>query len=79
MEKDMVLEYQWIHFKFQPILSDFSFNSRCNFDISIIGNSTLVCTLNAFLNTPLPGGMMCIGNNKIIKVQGNKGQLSLAN
>jgi hypothetical protein len=45
-------------------------------DLSIIGNSPLITTLNAFLNTPLLGGMMSNGNNKIIKVQGYKGQLT---
>lgn len=44
-------------------------------DISIIGNSPLITTINAFLNTPLLGGMMSNGNNKIIKVQGYKAQL----
>lgn len=45
-------------------------------DLSIIGNSPLISTLNTFLNTPLLGGMMSNGNNKIIKVQGYKGQLT---
>ncbi len=45
-------------------------------DLSIIGNSPLITTLNAFLNTPILGGMMSNGNNKIIKVQGYKGQLT---
>jgi hypothetical protein len=45
-------------------------------DLSIIGNSPLITTLNAFLSTPLLGGMMSNGNNKIIKVQGYKGQLT---
>jgi hypothetical protein len=45
-------------------------------DLSIIGNSPLITTLNAFLNTPLLGGMMNNGNNKIIKVEGYKGQLT---
>ena len=45
-------------------------------DISIIGNSPMITTLNAFLNTPLLGGMMSNGNNKIIKIQGYKGQLT---
>jgi len=44
-------------------------------DLSIIGNSPLITTINAFLNTPVLGGMMNNGNNKIIKVQGYKGQL----
>ena len=44
-------------------------------DLSIIGNSPLVSTINAFLNTPMLGGIMSNGNNKIIKVQGYKGQL----
>jgi hypothetical protein len=44
-------------------------------DLSIIGNSPLVSTISAFLNTPLLGGMMSNGDNKIIKVQGYKGQL----
>ena len=45
-------------------------------DVSIIGNSPMITTLNAFLNTPLLGGMMSNGNNKIIKIQGYKGQLT---
>jgi hypothetical protein len=46
-------------------------------DLSIIGNSPLVSTLNAFLNTPMLGGMMSKnGDNKIIKVQGYKGQMT---
>jgi len=45
-------------------------------DLSIIGNSPLITTLNAFLNTPLLGGMMSNGNNKIIKIEGYKGQLT---
>ncbi|MEP6683758.1 MAG: hypothetical protein ABJA35_10880 [Parafilimonas sp.] len=45
-------------------------------DVSIIGNSPLITTLNVFLNTPLLGGMMSNGNNKIIKIQGYKGQLT---
>jgi hypothetical protein len=46
-------------------------------DLSIIGNSPLISALNAFLNTPLLGGMMSKGgNNKIIKIQGYKGQLT---
>lgn len=53
-----------------------SYGSEDNVDISIIGNSPLVSTLNAFLNTPLLGGMMSNGNNKIIKIQGYKGQLT---
>ena len=44
-------------------------------DLSIIGNSPLITTINAFLNTPLLGGMMSNGNNKMIKVQGYKAQL----
>jgi len=53
-----------------------SYGSQDDVDISIIGNSPLVSTLNAFLNTPLLGGMMSNGINKIIKVQGYKGQLT---
>lgn len=45
-------------------------------DLSIIGNSPIISTLNTFLNTPLLGGMMSNGNNKIIKVEGYKGQLT---
>ena len=52
-----------------------SYGVEKNVDISIIGNSPLVATLNAFLNTPMLGGMMSNGNNKIIKVQGYKAQL----
>ncbi len=53
-----------------------TYGPQGNVDISIIGNSPLVSTLNAFLNTPLLGGMMSNGNNKIVKVQGYKGQLT---
>ena len=52
-----------------------SYGTDKNVDISIIGNSPLVATINAFLNTPLLGGMMSNGNTKIIKVQGYKAQL----
>ncbi len=52
-----------------------SYGDSSQVDLSIIGNSPLVSTLNAFLNTPLIGGMMSNGNHKIIKVQGYKGQL----
>lgn len=53
-----------------------SYGDSDNVDLSIIGNSPLVSTLNTFLNTPLIGGMMSNGNNKIIKVQGYKGQMT---
>ncbi len=53
-----------------------SYGPENNADLSIIGNSPLITTLNAFLNTPVLGGMMSNGNNKIIKVQGYKGQLT---
>jgi len=53
-----------------------TYGPQSNVDISIIGNSPLVSTINAFLNTPLLGGMMSNGNNKIVKVQGYKGQLT---
>lgn len=53
-----------------------SYGPADDVDLSIIGNSPLVTTLNAFLNTPLIGGMMSNGNNKIVKVQGYKGQLT---
>ena len=53
-----------------------SYGPEKNIDLSIIGNSPLITTLNAFLSTPLLGGMMSNGNNKIIKVQGYKGQLT---
>src|SRR5450432_1070732 len=52
------------------------YGTESNVDISIIGNSPLVSTLNAFLNTPLLGGMMSNGKNKIIKIQGYKAQLT---
>jgi len=52
-----------------------SYGKVNNVDISIIGNSPLVATINAFLSTPVLGGMMNNGNNKIIKVQGYKAQL----
>ena len=53
-----------------------SYGPAHDVDLSIIGNSPLISTINAFLNTPLLGGMMSNGNNKIIKVQGYKGQLT---
>lgn len=53
-----------------------SYGDSSNVDLSIIGNSPLVSTLNAFLNTPLLGGMMSNGKNKIIKIQGYKAQMT---
>jgi hypothetical protein len=54
-----------------------SYGQHDDADLSIIGNSPLIQTLNAFLNTPILGGMMNNnGNSKIIKVQGYKGQLT---
>ncbi len=53
-----------------------SYGPADDVDLSIIGNSPLISTINVFLNTPLLGGMMSNGNNKIIKVQGYKGQLT---
>ena len=54
-----------------------SYGTSDDVDLSIISNSPLVATLNAFLNTPMLGGMMSKnGDNKIIKVQGYKGQLT---
>lgn len=44
-------------------------------ELSIISNSPLMGTLNAFLNAPLIGGMATDGNSKIIRVQGYKGRL----
>ena len=44
-------------------------------EIEIISNSPLLGTLNAFLNTPLIGGMMRDENNKTVKVQGYKARL----
>ena len=52
-----------------------SYGASNEADLSIIGNSPLVATLNAFLNTPLLGGIMSNGNHKMIKVQGYKAQL----
>ena len=52
-----------------------SYGANNEVELSIIGNSPLVATLNTFLNTPFVGGIMSNGNNKIIKVQGYKGQL----
>lgn len=43
-------------------------------DLSIITNSPLIGTINAFLNMPLTG-MMSNGTSKIIKVQGYKARL----
>lgn len=52
-----------------------SYGANNEVDLSIIGNSPLVGTLNAVLNAPLLGGIMSNGNHKIIKVQGYKAQL----
>ncbi len=52
-----------------------SYGQNNDVDLSIIGNSPIVSTLNTFLNTPLIGGMLSNGKNKIIKVQGYKAQL----
>jgi hypothetical protein len=46
-----------------------SYGPANDVDLSINGNSPLITTINAFLNTPLLGGMMSNGNNKVIKVQ----------
>lgn len=43
--------------------------------VEIMSNSPLVATLNAFLNTPLLGGMMRDENNKNVKIQGYKARL----
>src|ERR1700733_1500057 len=39
-----------------------SYGPADDVDLSIIGNSPLITTINAFLNTPLLGGMMSNGN-----------------
>ncbi len=44
-------------------------------EISIVTNSPLISSLNAFLNTPLLGSMMNTDKSKSIKVQGYKGRL----
>ena len=44
-------------------------------DISIITNSPMISTLNAFLNTPMLGAMMNSDKSKLIKVQGYKGRM----
>src|SRR4030095_8829725 len=41
-----------------------SWGSEGRVDLSIIGNSPLVATINALLNTPMLGGMMSNGNSK---------------
>lgn len=46
-----------------------------NADISIVTNSPLIGALNAFLNTPILGGMMNSDKSKTIKVQGYKARL----
>ena len=51
------------------------YGQNMDVDLSIIGNSPLVGTLSTMLNAPLIGGLMRDANNKIIKVQGYKGQL----
>lgn len=53
-----------------------SYGQNDDVDLSVIGNSPLVGTLNTLLSTPLIGGLIGnSGNSKIIKVQGYKGQL----
>jgi len=49
-----------------------------NADISIVTNSPLINSLNAFLNMPLLGGMMNSDRSKSIKVQGYKARLERA-
>lgn len=44
-------------------------------DLSIVTNSPLIASLNAFLNMPLLGGMMNTDKSKTIKVQGYKARL----
>lgn len=44
-------------------------------EITIITNSPLIGSLNAFLNSPLMGGMMSDGKTKIVKVQGYKARM----
>ncbi|HMO34172.1 MAG TPA: hypothetical protein PKE63_06445 [Lacibacter sp.] len=44
-------------------------------DLSIIGNSPMIATINMFLNTPMLGGMVSDGNTKLIRIKGYKGQL----
>jgi hypothetical protein len=51
-----------------------SWGTNRKIDLSIIGNSPLVATINLFLNTPLLG-MGSDGNSKLIRVKGYKGQL----
>jgi len=53
-----------------------SYGINSEVDLSIIGNSPLISSLNAFLNMPMSGMMSNNGNNKIIKVQSYKGQLT---
>lgn len=53
-----------------------SYGAANDVDLSIISNSPLISTINVFLNTPLLGGMMSNGNNKIVKIEGYKGQLT---
>lgn len=52
-----------------------SYGTTRKADLEIIGNSPLIGTINAFLNTPLLGGMMSDGTTKMVKVQGYKAQL----
>ena len=52
-----------------------SYGTTRKADLSIISNSPLVATINAFLNTPMLGGMMSDGTTKMVKVQGYKSQL----
>lgn len=53
-----------------------SWGENDSVDLSIIGNSPLITTINAFLNMPLGGMISKNGDNKIIKVEGYKGQLT---
>ena len=56
------------------ILRTYGVSRGC--ELSIIGNSPLIGTLNSLINAPIIGGMMSDANNKIIKVQGYKGRLT---
>ena len=44
-------------------------------ELTIIGNSPFISSLNALLNAPLVGGLMNDANHKIVRIQGYKGRM----
>lgn len=52
-----------------------SYGANKGAQVEIISNSPMISTLNAFLNTPILGGMMRDENTKVVKIQGYKARL----